>query len=327
MRPSVTRSTFFLSLLILTSALAAEEDANSLLEKGYQELAKGSDSSTKNALGFFEIAAALDSDEAAHMAGLTYLEGETGAVDLQKAFDYFVQSAENGYSPSQNHLGSMYQRGYPNPATRFSNYRRAANWYRLAAEQGYGPAEYNLGNLYRVGRGGPKDIQESLIWFTRAANQNIPEARYYLGMAYLLGQGVFLDKRRAYELFCVASSQGLHKAREVIEINFGSVGSDCKYGNQNYNDQSQLLLVVDRQYQKPGSQVSKITPNLVVQNNTEDLIFTYAQLTVAADSGSLAAIREKFKLSPLLNDNQKHEALLLARKLLFSEQELVPNEI
>lgn len=327
MRSSVIRNTFFLLSLILIFPLEAEEEVNSLLEKGYQELAKSDDSSTKNALGFFEMAAALDSDEAAHMAGLTYLEGETGSVDLQKAFDYFLQAAENGYAASQNHLGSMYQRGYPNPATRFSNYRRASNWYRLAAEQGYGPAEYNLGNLYRIGRGGPKDIEESLIWFTRATNQNIPEARYYLGMAYLLGQGVFLDKRRAYELFCVASSQGLQKAREVIEINFGSIGSDCEYGNQNYNDQSQLLLVVDRQYQEPGSQVSKITPDLVIQNNTEDLIFTYAQLTVAADSGSLAAVREKFKLSPLLNDNQKHEALLLARKLLFSEQDLDTNEL
>ena len=61
-------------LITIYSFTLLAEDIDSLLEKAYSELAEGKETSVADSLNIFEEAAKLGSSEAAHAAGLIYLE-------------------------------------------------------------------------------------------------------------------------------------------------------------------------------------------------------------------------------------------------------------
>jgi TPR repeat protein len=49
------------------------------------------------------------------------------------------------------------------------SYSEAANWYRMAAEQGYSGSQNNLGTLYETGTGVAQDYDAAIEWYRRAA--------------------------------------------------------------------------------------------------------------------------------------------------------------
>ena len=160
--------------------------------------------------------------------------------DYKKAFDLYLESAEQGYAPAQCNLGYMYDIGqgvsqdyakavewYTKAAEQddmlaqcnlgymydigqgvSQDYAKAAEWYTKSAEQGYAPAQCNLGNMYYNGQGVTQDYAKAAEWYTKAAEQGNARAQCYLGYMYDIGQGVSQDYAKAVEWYTKSAEQG-----------------------------------------------------------------------------------------------------------------------
>jgi hypothetical protein len=104
-------------------------------------------------------------------------------------------------------LGQFYFRGEGYNDTNI-NYTLAAKWLREAAEQGYIPSMNNLGYLYQMGLGVKRDWPEAIKWYRRAAEHGDAMAQANLGMMYESGDGVTIDKVEAYKWYSLSAEQG-----------------------------------------------------------------------------------------------------------------------
>ena len=129
--------------------------------------------------------------------------------DYKKAFDLYLESAEQGYAPAQCNLGYMYDIGQGVS----QDYAKAAEWYTKSAEQGYAPAQYNLGNMYYNGQGVSQDYAKAAEWYTKSAEQGYAHAQCNLGNMYYNGQGVTQDYAKAAEWYTKSAEQGNARAQ------------------------------------------------------------------------------------------------------------------
>lgn len=141
-----------------------------------------------------------------------YYFGTGVPQNRDKALKLLRRSAEAGYAPAQNNLGSYYYRGQGVP----QSFAKAAKWIRRAAEQGYAPAQNNLGTLYAKGKGVPQSDAKAALWYRRAAQQGYVEAQYHLGSMYYHGEGVSQSYARAAEWYRRAAKQGHAKAQYFL---------------------------------------------------------------------------------------------------------------
>ena len=63
-------------------------------------------------------------------------------------------------------------------------YPKAFNWFTQSAEQGYAPAMFHLGLMYEFGRGVSADKQKSNEWMRKAAEKGYEPAQKYLSGTY-----------------------------------------------------------------------------------------------------------------------------------------------
>lgn len=84
----------------------------------------------------------------------------------------------------------------------------ALSWYRKSADQGYAPAQNDLGSMHQYGVGVQRDYAEAVKWYRKAADQDIPIAYTNLGFMYDKGLGVREDKAHAVELYRVGAERG-----------------------------------------------------------------------------------------------------------------------
>jgi tetratricopeptide (TPR) repeat protein len=99
--------------------------------------------------------------------GDMYYFGRSVVKNDQKAAEWYLKSAEQGYAIGQCNLGFMYTYGYGVP----KDYQKAVDWYRKAAEQGDADGQNNLGIMYENGYGVVKDMQKAVEWYTKAVEQ------------------------------------------------------------------------------------------------------------------------------------------------------------
>jgi TPR repeat protein len=146
--------------------------------------------------------------------GATFLYGEAGVEqDPEKAFEWFLRSAESGNSLSQVMVGSLYASGKGTDRDE----AEAVKWYKTSAENGFPAGQLYLSSAYRKGFGGlPQDTEQSLYWCKKAAETGDPEAQVQLGTFYLQG----LDKSKgpsdARKLFQLAAQQGKSVALAMV---------------------------------------------------------------------------------------------------------------
>jgi TPR repeat protein len=93
-------------------------------------------------------------------------------IDVKKALEYCLASANQGYAEAQYNLGTLYHEGRGVEVS----HDEAVKWYTLAADQGDSNALYNLGSCYVNGHGVAMDLAEALPLFRRAASMGHPEA-------------------------------------------------------------------------------------------------------------------------------------------------------
>ena len=130
--------------------------------------------------------------------------------DYKKAFDLYLESAEQGYARAQCNLGYMYDIGQGVS----QDYAKAIEWYTKAAEQDDMLAQWNLGNMYYNGRGVTQDYAKAAEWYTKAAEQGNVRAQCKLGYMYDIGQGVSQDYAKAVEWYTKSAEQGNELAKK-----------------------------------------------------------------------------------------------------------------
>jgi uncharacterized protein len=145
-----------------------------------------------------------NSPEALYERAMSAITGIGPTRDDVQGVDYFRQSAEVGYGPSQIALGYYYETG----TVVAKDVGHALDLYKKAAMMGDPLAAWLAGRLYFLGNGVPRDLDSAQKWLKISASQNNAYGAYYLGR--LMAER---DPTKALALFKTASDQGLPQAQ------------------------------------------------------------------------------------------------------------------
>lgn len=127
--------------------------------------------------------------EAMYDLAMAYRDGEGAAVDLKKAFHWFLKAALKGNIEAMNEVGCAYFRGTGVAV----DYVVALDWFRKAAGKGDVIAMLNVGVAYDLGQGVAIDDAEAVRWYPRSAEGGDPTATLYLANMYERAEGVRMD--------------------------------------------------------------------------------------------------------------------------------------
>ena len=105
-----------------------------------------------------------------------YKHGEGIAKNLEKAFEYYEKSADQGHICAQLQLAEMYKLGEGTA----KNFEKAFEYIEKAANQGHGIAQFDLGYMYKHGIGTAKNMKKAFEYYEKAANQGHAEAKIEL---------------------------------------------------------------------------------------------------------------------------------------------------
>ena len=155
-------------------------------------------------LADIEASAAKEDAMAQHYLGYCNAEGIRMPVNPKAAVHWYQRALRNGYLPSANNLGLLYQRGLLGT----NDLGKAIYFYTYAAERGVERAQINLGIMYRDGVGVAFNPEESAKWFELAIANDSTAGRYNLALLY--------EKEgkagEAFRLMDQAAAQGLTDA-------------------------------------------------------------------------------------------------------------------
>lgn len=157
--------------------------------------------------------AMLRNADAQATVGKFYLYGRGVTKNEEKAFEWFMHSANNGSLEGNHWLAVCYNEGLGverNPKEAFKR-------YTLSAEQGFAESQVRLGIHYMCGDDvAPKDVKKAMGYFISSANQGNALAQYCLGESYLDGSIGEVDKYKAKIWFQKAAAQGEQHAIEAL---------------------------------------------------------------------------------------------------------------
>ena len=179
---------FIAAAVFFVTPVAAQQN----LPKSTQEYLAASARVEALSLGDFKtlLSQAQSGDrEAQYLLGLIYERGLLVPRDFSSTRSWMLKSAEQGYVPAQEVIGTMYLINVRDDAP-IPDYADADRWLRLAATQGNADAQFWLGTGYERGWFGGTDYREALKWLRKAAAQGLPNAQYCLGQMYEEGKGV-----------------------------------------------------------------------------------------------------------------------------------------
>lgn len=160
------------------------------------------------------LASELDTSVLAQFdLGADYFLGKMGDRDYKRAFESFLEAAEQGLAEAQYTLGLCYYNGQGVS----QNYAEAEKWLCKAAEQGNVEAQCTLGACYYIGQVVPQNYAEAVKWLSKGAEQGNAEAQCILGVCYYAGRGVLQDYDEAVKWFRLSAEQGDSLAKEALK--------------------------------------------------------------------------------------------------------------
>ena len=190
-----------------------------------------------------------------------YFKRWNTTLDPNKAYNWFMLAAKQGYAESQYLIANLYEIGFT--TDKIPKIKKARYWYKLAANQGYPFAKlmlmqisninsainffkknakngfiiskYNLGLIYSEGKYIKTNHQEAFKWFNRVAGSKGAlsfEASFLIGHMYLEGNGVKANRNKAIEKIFFAAKNGHLGALNwlAIDANKNNLKSMEKYG-------------------------------------------------------------------------------------------------
>ena len=149
--------------------------------------------------------------EKTHNLALEYYQKK----DLQKAFELFTKSAENGNPEAQLALAKMYEKGEGCLKDSFEN----LYWYSRTAKNGNLEAQLFLGDFYINGIELSKNFALAFEFFYLASENENPKAQCSIGIMYELGLGgVQQNSQKAFEYYKKSAEQNYEKAKEKLDL-------------------------------------------------------------------------------------------------------------
>ncbi|MGM9579734.1 MAG: CFI-box-CTERM domain-containing protein [Anaerovibrio sp.] len=113
---------------------------------------------------------------------------EDGYIDYEKAIQCYLKAVEidesDGYS--MNAIGLL-----------LDDEHESFEWFLKSAEAGYSCGMYNVADGYYYGKGVDTDYTEAIEWYEKAAEAGIADAMVKIGDMYLMGDGVNVDEEEA----------------------------------------------------------------------------------------------------------------------------------
>ena len=81
------------------------------------------------------------------------------------------------------------------------DYEKAFEWFLKSAQEGNKFAQYSLANLYYYGNGVEKDLSQAFLWYRKSASQGQPYASYAVAQMYKNGEYVQKDESTAQQYY------------------------------------------------------------------------------------------------------------------------------
>ncbi|CAI5721038.1 unnamed protein product [Peronospora effusa] len=179
--------------------------------------------------------------EAENELGVCYRDGKPASVvdvDLEKAFHYFLRSAEHDFPVGQYHVAVAYSTGSGTPVDAFA----ARMWTSRAAQHGLPEAQQYLAQLFGSGFGGKRDESQAREWSLAACQNRLTDLvlRHDFGEVTAVGSGETADK------FCTPTVAQRKKAvfQEFYDayLGEGCNGDGAKFGGDINSDGEEIPM-------------------------------------------------------------------------------------
>lgn len=117
-------------------------------------------------LSIDELHSLADDDDAKaqFLLGGYYQYGVKVEADLEKSFEWYLQSAENGDAEAMVNLGYLYGNGIGTE----EDLTKAFEWNLKAAELGNESGMFNVGKKYELGIGVAVDKEQAKYWLEKS---------------------------------------------------------------------------------------------------------------------------------------------------------------
>ena len=86
------------------------------------------------------------------------------------------------------------------------DYEKAFEWFLKSAQEGNKFAQYSLANLYYYGNGVEKDLSQAFLWYRKSSEQGQPYAPYTVAQMYDKGEYISQSEETAQRYYKVALS-------------------------------------------------------------------------------------------------------------------------
>ena len=213
----------------------------------------------EQAFRWFSKSADLGDSLGLYYLAVMYENGFGTNVDKQKAWDLYLASADQKFSPAYRKIAQLIEEGEA-PASftgrELEYYIKAAerndidaihdvirflendpdrqkelfSWCQRGAQLNDGKCICKLGKLYFYGMGTEMDEFKAMNCFRKAETMEIPEAYYFLGLAYYEAKGVVSPNiQKAEEYFRKAAEAGYSDAIKAIAELYMQSGHENGY--------------------------------------------------------------------------------------------------
>ncbi|KAI8330699.1 hypothetical protein BC941DRAFT_439954 [Chlamydoabsidia padenii] len=132
------------------------------------------------AFHWFEKSATLGNRYSQFIVGLHYEKGTLVDQDIEKAKDYYLSSANQGFVESQAALGIY--------LVDQNQIEQGIHWLERAILSENTRALLKFGMMHEIGHGVSKDHEKAVHYYKMAVDQDDPVAHYVLGVHYLFGK-------------------------------------------------------------------------------------------------------------------------------------------
>jgi TPR repeat protein len=205
--------------------LFAADDSEHEAEAKYQigvlyYKGKGVQKNYKQAYKYFKESAEKNHDFSMLHLGFMLERGLYKKINIEKAINYYLNSARMGNLYAQHNLGVIYY-----TKGKKQNYKEAFKFFKQAAHQGQVDSQKNLGILYLNGLGVEINNEQAFLYFKQAADQGLVDAQAQVGAMYLKGLGIMQDYQQALQYLQLAADQGDDNAQNDLgEMYFQGLG-------------------------------------------------------------------------------------------------------
>jgi len=211
-------------------------------------------------IGDLKAKAQAGDGEAQHNLAFAYYFGKGVEKNNTKAFELWLQAAENGYVYSQEQLAYQYKEGFAiqknlEKANFWSS--KAFNQNLIKAKNGESEFQCNLAKNYLYGQGVKKDSKEALYWFRSAAEKGNIEAQAMLGSLYsnnsfMLGDFSLKNPKEAQKWLHSAGEAGSIQAQRTLGVLY-------TYGIDGFDENIEAAVYWHKKAAEQGDQDSQDT--------------------------------------------------------------------